>query len=102
MSKYTATPAAYTEQPRPPIALTPVKSNQIKAIGYDAATQTLVVTFSRGAGAIYHYPNITPEMHAEFIGAESIGKHFGEHIQSLPFEKYPAEPAPEAEQEQAA
>jgi len=87
---------AYSKDPRPAIALTPVKSNQVKAVGYDAATQTLAVTFTRGAGAIYHYPNVTPEAHAAFVGAESIGKHFGQHIQPLPFAKFAPEPETEA------
>ena len=51
--------------------------------------------FKNGPGAVYHYPNFTPEAHAAFVGAESIGKHFGQHIQSLPFEKYQPEPDPE-------
>ena len=49
---------AFTDKPRPPIALVPVTSNQVKAIGYDEATQTLAVAFTRGTGAIYHYPNV--------------------------------------------
>lgn len=89
--KYFAAPAAYAEAKRPSIALTPVKSNQVKAVGYDDATQTLAVTFTRGAGAIYHYPNVAREVYEEFIAAESIGKFFGAHIQGLAFEKFPAE-----------
>ncbi len=84
-----------TKKPMPVISMSDVKSNQIKAVGYDAATQTLAVTFTRGAGAIYHYPNVTPEAHAAFVGAESIGKHFGQHIQPLPFSKYAPDPVPE-------
>ncbi|MDD2657982.1 MAG: KTSC domain-containing protein [Candidatus Pacebacteria bacterium] len=93
---YTA-PQDYSKDPRPAIALTPVKSNQVKAVGYDADTLTLAVTFTRGAGAIYHYPNVTPEAHAAFVGAESIGKYFGQHIQPLPFFKYAPDPVPESE-----
>jgi hypothetical protein len=84
-------PQPYSENPRPPIELKPVDSNKIKAIGYDEASQTLAVVFKNGPGAVYHYPNFTPEAHAAFIGAESLGKHFGLRIQSLPFEKFPAE-----------
>lgn len=96
-SKYAA-PQAFSEAPRPPITLSPVTSNQVKAIGYDPATETLAVTFTRGAGAIYHYPGVTKELHQAFMSAESIGKFFGQHIQPLPFEKFPAEPAPVAEE----
>lgn len=87
----------FSDQPRPPIVLVPVTSNQVKAIGYDEATQTLAVAFTRGAGAIYHYPNVNAEMHSEFMQAESVGKFFGAHIKDLPFEKFAAEPEPEAE-----
>jgi hypothetical protein len=35
---------------------------------------------------------MTTEAHAAFMGAESIGKHFGQHIQPLPFAKYAPDP----------
>lgn len=90
-------PAAFSEEPYTPIALIPVKSNQVAAIGYDASSKTLAVTFTRGTGAIYHYPDVEPETHAAFVGAESIGTYFGKHIKSLPFKKFPAaKPADEA------
>lgn len=95
MAKTFPAPAGFTPGPRPAIALTPVTSSQVKAIGYDAATKTLAVQFAHGAGHLYHYPNVTAEQHAAFIGAESIGKHFGQHIKALPFEKYEAEPKAE-------
>lgn len=89
-------PQAFSTRARPAIALKPVQSSQVKAVGYDAQTQTLAVTFTHGAGAIYHYPNVTPEQHAAFIGADSIGVHFGKHIKHLAFEKFPAEPVVES------
>lgn len=92
MPEKTFKPAqAYSDKPRQQIMLNAVDSNKIGAVGYDPDTQTLAVQFKRGAGAIYHYPNVTPEQHAAFIGAESLGKHFGEHLQALPFEKFAAE-----------
>jgi hypothetical protein len=90
------------EKKRPNIALTPVESNQVKAIGYDEATKTLAVTFTRGAGAIYHYPDVSKETFEAFIGAESIGKFFGQHIKPLAFEKFAPEPVIEAEQTEEA
>lgn len=86
-----AAPQPFSEEPRPQIALTPVTSNQVKAIGYDEATQTLAVTFTRGTGAIYHFPNVSKATCEAFITADSIGKYFGEHIKDLPFTKYPAD-----------
>lgn len=90
MAKTFAAPALYDDEPCTPIPMTPVTSNQVKAIGYDEATKTLAVTFARGAGAIYHYPDVDPELYAEFIGAESIGAFFGKHIKPLPFKKFRA------------
>ena len=91
---YTA-PAAYSEEEYVPIPMTPVESHQVAAVGYDASRKTLAVTFTRGAGAIYHYPNVDQKLHAAFMAAESKGKFFGEHVKSLPFKKFRA-PAPAA------
>ncbi|KAF1046372.1 MAG: hypothetical protein GAK35_01057 [Herbaspirillum frisingense] len=83
----TTAPASYEEGPCAPIPLTKVDSGQVQAIGYDADTKTLAVTFTRGS-AIYHYPNVEPELHEQFLAAESIGTFFGTHIKELPFKKY--------------
>lgn len=83
-------PAAVTEEKYTPIPMAPVTSNQVAAIGHDPATNTLAVTFTRGLGHVYHYPDVSAELHAEFVGAESIGKFFGRHIKPLPFKKFTA------------
>lgn len=99
MPKGNFTPAIdCTNEQRPAIDLTPVTSNQIKAVGYDAATKTLAITFTRGPGNVYTYDGIEPEAHEAFINAESLGKHFGEHIQVLPSKKYAPDPAPQVDQ----
>lgn len=90
MAKTFPAPAGFAKGPRPAINLTPVKSSQVKAIGHDPATNTLAVQFAHGAGHLYHYPNVTADMHKAFVESESIGKHFGQHIKALPFEKYEA------------
>lgn len=89
-------PQAFSDQPRLPIVLAPVDSSQVAAVGYDADKKTLAVQFKHGARALYCYPNVEPETHAAFMAAESKGVFFSEHIKALPFEKFPAEPAPEA------
>lgn len=86
------TPQAFSDKPRPQIALTPVQSNRITAIGYDSTTTTLAVTFKYGK-AIYHYPNVKPDVYEAFMQAESKGKFFGTHLQTLPFEKFQQETA---------
>jgi hypothetical protein len=87
-----AAPQPYTDEPRPPIALEPVVSSQVAAIGYDEESQTLAVTFTRGSAAIYHYPLVSPDQYLAFKTSDSIGTHFGKHIKQRPFKKYPAEP----------
>jgi len=92
-------PQPFTDKARPPIALQPVDSSQVKAVGYDEASKTLAVQFKHGAQAIYHYPGVEPETHEAFIGAESLGKFFKEHIKPLAFEKFQPEPEPKAEEQ---
>lgn len=77
-----------TSEERPRILLKPVTSNQVAAIGYDPATKTLAATFTRGQGHIYHYPDVEPEQACAFFMADSLGKHFGQHIAKLPSKKY--------------
>lgn len=101
MSKFKPA-AAFSEKEYVAIPMTPVVSNQIAAIGYDAATSTLAVTFTRGAGAIYHYPGVSRETYDAFMAAESKGTFFGQHIKNLPFDKFPAELAKPVTTEPAA
>lgn len=104
MSKNFPVPAGFAKGPRPDIPLTPVTSSQVKAIGYDPLTKTLACQFTHGAGHIYHYPNVEPKIHADFMSSKSIGKYFGQHIKALPFDKYeaPKTEAPKAEEPAAA
>lgn len=81
---------------RPQIPMRPVESNQVHAIGYDASTRTLAMQFVRREGGKrvdpqheYHYPEVEPHEHQALVNADSIGKHFGQHIKHRPFEKYP-------------
>lgn len=92
-------PQAFTDTPRPEIALASVESGQIKAVGYDMASKTLAIQFRHGKQAIYHYPGVEPETHAAFIGAESLGTFFRDHLKPLAFKKYAPEPAKEEAKE---
>lgn len=58
----------------------PVLSSNIKAIGYDAASKQLDVEFS--SGSVYRYSGVSPEAHASFISAPSIGSHFARQIRN--------------------
>lgn len=78
---------------RQAISLMPVTSNQVASVGYSHETKTLAVTFTRGAGNVYEYPDVEPETACAFFMAESLGRHFGQHISKLPSRKY----SPDAE-----
>lgn len=90
MPKTYVEPQPYSTEEYQPITMLPVESSQIAEIGYCPARKTLAVTFIRSPQSIYHYPNCEPQLYADFVGAESIGKYFGQHIKRLPFKKFPA------------
>lgn len=94
MPRQFTAPAAFSDKPYTPIPMTPVASNQVACIGYDAGTKTLACQFSRGSGHIYHYPNVEPTTFDAFMAAESKGGFFKENIKPLAFEKFAA---PEAD-----
>ena len=83
-------PAAFNKPAeRLNIAHTPVESSQIASVGHDPSTNTLSVTFKRGA--TYQYPDVSANTAAAFMKAESKGKFFGQHIKALPFKKFAKE-----------
>lgn len=59
------------------IALTPVKSSNIRAVGYDPATRTLAVEFPN---SVYHYADVPPNVHDELRAAESVGRYFASNV----------------------
>jgi hypothetical protein len=59
--------------------LKPAKSSLIHSHGYDAASRTLALRFVN-SDKVYHYKDVPPEDAARFEAAESVGKHFGQHI----------------------
>lgn len=68
-------------------AWVPVDSSAISDIAYDAGTETLCVKFKPN-GTAYAYSNVTKSEHAALVGAESLGKHFNQHIKlSHPYVK---------------
>ena len=73
-----------TEKDKKPAALviplTPCKSSNIKAHGYDAASKTLAVQF--GSGHTYHYANVGPEVVERLGKAKSVGAFFATDIRN--------------------
>lgn len=62
------------------MALTPVKSSNIKAVGYDAGSKALTVEFHGGAQHIYE--DVPPEKHAGMMEADSPGRYFHANIRN--------------------
>ncbi len=83
-------PAAFSDKEYKAIPMTAVQSNQVAAVGYDAASKTLALTFTRGPGHIYHYPDVAQKTYDDMMAAESKGIFFGQHIKPLAFDKFRA------------
>lgn len=74
-----------------PIALTPIQSSQIAAIGYDPEASALSVLFKNrdgSAGSLYQYDSVSADVHAALVGAESVGSFFIHNIKRQA-ESYP-------------
>lgn len=70
------------------IALIPVTSSQLAAVGYDEETCELVIEFSgsgRTRNAIYSYQGVPPELARGLLAAASPGAFFHQHIRQGPF-----------------
>jgi hypothetical protein len=64
----------------------PVKSSQLKSVGFDAESGILEVEFN--GGGIYRYLSVTKETHQGLMEAQSIGKYFGQQVRGkFKFEK---------------
>jgi hypothetical protein len=66
-------------KPAPVITLAPVKSSNIAATGYDAASKTLAVQF-KGGNKVYHYADVPESVFGDMGKAESVGKFVGAQI----------------------
>jgi hypothetical protein len=58
----------------------PVKSTNVESIGYDLETKTLQVEFK--SGGVYQYAGVPPEMYADLLKAESIGRFVSQVVRS--------------------
>jgi hypothetical protein len=59
----------------------PVKSTNIKSVGWEADSETLEVEFS--SGGIYQYAGVTRGAYEAFINAPSLGLFFHEKIRGV-------------------
>lgn len=58
--------------------MTPVKSSNLKAVGYDSTTKALTVEFNNGAK--WRYDDVDAKHHTGLMGADSPGVYFHTHI----------------------
>jgi hypothetical protein len=56
----------------------PVKSSQIRSVGYDSAAQVLEIEFH--SGGVYRYFGVPSEVHTALLRARSRGRYFEAHI----------------------
>ena len=57
-----------------------VKSSNVKAVGYEVETKTLQVEFK--SVGIYQYAGVQPEMYADLLKAESIGRFVSQVVRA--------------------
>lgn len=62
------------------IELKPVKSSNLKAIGYNPTTQTLRVLYNTERA--YDYFGVEPTVYENLMKAESVGKFFWSNIRT--------------------
>lgn len=65
-------------KPLPRLPRQPVRSSNVKDVGYDPATQTLEVGFKSGAS--YRYAGVSPARYNELLNARSKGTFLRETI----------------------
>lgn len=71
------------------VDMVPVKSSHIAAWGYDPATQELFIQFPESRhipSRRYKYKGVPPEVHAEFVAADSLGSYFYHKIRGGGYE----------------
>ncbi len=55
-----------------------VDSSNVKAVGYDEGSSTLLVEFKNGA--IYQYFDVPQSMYEGLRDADSVGRYLADHI----------------------
>lgn len=58
--------------------MTPVKSSNIAAVGYDDATNTLRIRFSNGSE--WDYVSVPKSIYESLLHAKSVGSYFAANI----------------------
>lgn len=64
------------------VKLTPVKSSNLTAVGYNAEEEALVVLFH--SGQTYRYSPVSLDTYNELLTAESVGQYLNQNIKFNP------------------
>jgi hypothetical protein len=64
-----------------------VTSSMLSSIGYDKGEEILEIKFANGS--LYRYEGVPPNEYYDLIQADSVGKHFTQHVKNAgyPYEK---------------
>tara|TARA_R110002110_G_scaffold41633_2_gene131884 strand:- start:859 stop:1074 length:216 start_codon:yes stop_codon:yes gene_type:complete len=64
-----------------------VTSSMLSSIGYDKDEEILEIKFANGS--LYRYEGVPPNEYYDLIQADSVGKHFTQHVKNAgyPYEK---------------
>lgn len=60
-----------------------VSSSSLASVAYDATSSTLEVEFQNGS--VYRYFDVPETTYSELMRAESVGRHFAEHVKEAGF-----------------
>ena len=60
---------------------TPVNSSNLASVGYDLESLTLEIEFNHGG--TYQYYDVPDHIHAELMGAGSLGSYFHHSIKEV-------------------
>jgi len=60
---------------------TPVRSSNLKSVGYDSATSKLEIEFDHGS--IYQYSAVPESVYNQLMKASSYGRYFNEYIKGV-------------------
>ena len=63
------------------IEMYPVSSSNLRAVGYDAKSQTLHIQFH--SGGLYEYCGVDQQTYDELLAASSQGTYFHQHIKDV-------------------
>lgn len=63
----------------------PIVSSNLEAAKYDESTRELIIRFKNGRA--YKYPDVSPELYADLLAADSAGSFFATQIRNLSNER---------------